>query len=203
MVGQLSPKSSKKITQNKCTTCFNTNTSNAHVLFAVWNVSGGISSWCRCLFLFFFLALVLLLTLVERGEKAYVSQCRSYPDCFQHRSTSVAPAAIHIGCHSLKVKKFCSFCELERGVTWQLSVPFMFLQPSLALELELFLLLCFQITVPMCHLLYNVFQTQYADAWLVDLSVHCRNGVEPDKTCPLPDRHSGIACMTTQDALWK
>lgn len=156
MVGQLNPKSSEKITQNKCTTCFNSDTSSAHVLFAVWSGSGGISLWCRFVL---FLGSGSASNFGGEREKAPMSQCRSYPDCFQHRSTSVAPAAIHIGCHSLNIRKFCSFDGLKRGVTWQLSVPFMFLQPSLALGLELFLLICFQITVPICCLLCDLFKT--------------------------------------------
>lgn len=108
----------QNITQTKCTACFNANTSSAHVLFAVWNVSGGIGLWWR-----FVLGSCSTSDFGVEQEEVYTSQCRSYPPCFQRHSTSVALTAIHIGCYSWKVKTFSAFYGLKRGVTWQLSVP--------------------------------------------------------------------------------
>lgn len=151
-----------------------------HVPFAVWFVAGGISLWCRLV-----LGSYSASNFGVEGKGCHFSVLR-YPNCFQHHSTST----------SLKVK-FRSM-NWKKRVNGQLPVPFMFLQSFLTLQLELFLLLCFQITFPICHLPGTVCSKLSLCSCIEDLSVYWRNGIESEKVYPLPDNCSGIVCMTVQ-----
>lgn len=157
-----------------------------HVLFAVWFASGGISLWFR---LILFLGSCSASNFGAEGKCFHFSVHR-YPDYSQHHSTST----------SLKVKY--PSMNWKKRVNVKLPVPFVFLQSFLALQLELSLLLCFQITFPVCHLPGTVCSKLSLCSRSFSL-LKKWNWIESDKVCPLPDNCPGIVCVTIQRASWK